>query len=106
MNDTSLDYMIGRPRVGYNLFQTDSEGNILIFKKTDCVSDCPILIQVYSPEGNFLSETELVEGSFGLNISSNWTTISFSDTYLYALVEVKDAPEYSLRLIKVMLVPF
>jgi len=91
------------PLVGYDYFQTNREGNILVFKKTDCVVDCPILIQVYSPEGEFISETELVEGDFALNLNRRWQTISFSDTYLFALVELKDAPEYSLRLIKVNL---
>lgn len=101
MRESSLDYMIDRTRVGYDYLQTDKRGNILVFKTTDCVADCPILIQIYSPGGEFIRGTEMIEGDFGLDLDFRWRTVCFSDREFFALVELTNAPEYSLRLIKV-----
>lgn len=86
----------------YRELLVDSKGNLIVFKKTDCLDECPISIRVYSPSGQFICETELVEGSFGLSIDPRIKNMSFTDRGLIAMVEVKDAPEFTLRLIRVL----
>jgi hypothetical protein len=49
-------------------FTVDEEGNILIFKMTENPKAGPIIIQVYTPGGRFLCETELDRGGFDLPI--------------------------------------
>lgn len=42
-----------------------------------------------------------VKGFFDLSIDPRIKNMSFTDRGLFAMVEVKDAPEFSLRLIRV-----
>lgn len=79
----------------------DVEGNLLVFTKSECLEDCPILIHVYSPEGEFICETELVEGPFSLTVDSRIKNMCFTAQGLIAMVEVKDAAEFELRVIRV-----
>ncbi len=85
----------------YHEVLVDAEGNILVFKKTECLGDCPILFRVYSPEGKFICETEIQEGPFGLTVDSRQKSMVFGRDGLIAMVEVKDAEEYELRVIRV-----
>jgi len=85
----------------YHEVLVDAEGNILVFKKTECLDDCPILIRVYSPEGKFICETEIQEGPFGLTVDSRKKNMVFGRNGLVAMVEVKDAEEFELRVIRV-----
>ena len=79
----------------------DEEGNLLVFRRTNCLEDCPIFIQVYSPRGEFICETELEEGLFKLAVDPRIKNMCFTAHGLFAMVEVKDAAEFELRVIKV-----
>lgn len=82
----------------------DADGNILIFRRTDCLGkDCPIFVQVYSSEGKYICETKFAEGAFNLTIDSRIKNMCFTGQGLIAMVEVKDAPEFELRVIRVRL---
>ena len=88
----------------YLKFLVDEEGNLLVFRRTECLGeDCPLFVQVYSSGGEFICETELVEGSFNLTVDSRIKNMCFTDLGLIAMVEVKDAPEFELRVIRVRL---
>jgi hypothetical protein len=58
-------------------------------------------VQVYSSRGEFVCETELLEGPFDLTIDPRIKNMCFTGQGLIAMVEVKDAAEFELRVIKV-----
>jgi hypothetical protein len=97
----SWDHMFAENLPVYRDVLVDAEGNLIVFRKTDCLGDCPILIQVYSPRGDFVCETELIEGNFGLTVDPRIQNMCFTSQGLIAMVEVKDAAEFELRVIKV-----
>jgi len=101
MDEASFDQFFSDHLPFYHEVRVDAEGNILVFKKTECQGDCPILVRVYSPEGKFICETEIQEGRFGLTVDSRMKNMIFGRDGLIAMVEVKDAEEYELRVIRV-----
>jgi len=102
MKKSTWEHMFAENLPLYRELLVDSEGNLIVFRRTDCLAECPIFIQVYSPSGQFVCETELVEGSFLLPIDPRIKNMGFTERGLIALVEVKDAPEFSLRLMRVL----
>jgi hypothetical protein len=101
LKKASWDHLFSENLPLYRDILVDLEGNILIFTKTDCLADCPIVLQVYSSKGDFICETELVEGPFSLTVDSRIKNMCFTSSGLIAMVEVKDAAEFELRVIKV-----
>ena len=101
LENASFDHLFSDRLPLYREVLTDAEGNILVFRKTDCMGECPILIRVYSPDGKFICETEVQEESFGLTVDPRRKNMVFGSAGLIAMVEVKDAEEFELRLIKV-----
>jgi hypothetical protein len=101
LENASVDHMFANNLPLYHEVLVDAEGNILVFRKTECLGDCPILIRVYSPDGRFLCETEIQEGSFGLTVDPRQKSMVFGRDGLIAMVEVKDAAEFELRVIRV-----
>jgi hypothetical protein len=101
LKKASWDHMFGEHLPLYREIIVDAEGYLLVFRRTDCLGDCPIFFQVYSPEGKFICETELVEGSFRLAVNPRIRNMCFTSQGLIAMVEVKDAEEFELRVIKV-----
>jgi hypothetical protein len=97
----SWDHMFAENLPLYREFLVDAEGNLIVFRATGCWEDCPKLIQVYSSEGEFICDTELIEGPFALTIDPRIRNMCFTRQGLIAMVEVKDAEEFELRLIKV-----
>jgi hypothetical protein len=103
LKKASWDHMFAENLPVYREVLVDTEGNLIVFRRTDCLEHCPILIQVYSPRGEFICETELVEDSFSLTIDPRIKNMCFTESGLIAMVEVKDAEEFELRVIKVKL---
>lgn len=103
LKKASWDHMFEENLPSYWEILVDEEGNLLVFKRKDCLEDCPIYIQVYSPGGKFICETELIEGPFNLTVDSRIKNMCFTSQGLIAMVEVKDAAEFELRVIKVRL---
>jgi hypothetical protein len=101
IENASFDHLFSDHLPFYHEILADAEGNILVFKRTDCLGGCPIVIRVYSPEGRFVCETELQEGAFGLTVDRRIKNMAFGLDGLVAMVEVKDAEEYELRVIRV-----
>ncbi len=83
-----------------NIF-VDSEGNILVFKWTDCIGgNCVKPFQVYSPEGALICETQLNMGKYDLEIKRVNQNIAFSSSGIYTLVEEKDEDADGVKIIK------
>lgn len=101
LDDASFDHLFAGNLPLYREVLVDAEGNILVFKRTECLGDCPILVRVYSPQGRFVCETEIQEGRFGLAVDPRQKSMAFGRDGLTAMVEVKDAEEYELRVIRV-----
>jgi len=78
----------------------DDEGNLLVIKNTDCVRDCPILIQAYSPEGAFLAEFELDPGPFKVEIDYRFRNLCFTDRGIFGMFPRKDDPDEIIVLMK------
>ncbi len=97
----SFDKLFGKHLPLYKEILVDSEGNILIFKKTDCLGECPILFQVYSPDGEFLTDCTLERGPFDLSIDRRIKNLCFTSDAIYGMFELKDSEEYLLRLYKI-----
>jgi hypothetical protein len=81
----------------------DSEGNILICKKTDCIGDCNEVFQVYSPEGKYICEVTIDCGMYDVTIDRRFKNIIFTDDAVYGLFPLKDNEEAALQLIRVEL---
>ncbi len=101
LEEASFDHLFSDHLPLYREVLVDAEGNLLFFTKTECLGDCPILIRVYSPEGKFVCETELREESFALTVDPRIKNMVFGSEGLIAMVEVKEAEDFELRLIKV-----
>ncbi|NIR10846.1 MAG: 6-bladed beta-propeller [Candidatus Aminicenantes bacterium] len=85
----------------YREILVDSEGNILVFKWTDCIGDCVEIFQVYSPDGKYICETRIDKGMFDFKIDSNMKNIIFTSRGIFGLFQLKDSDDVSLRLVKV-----
>lgn len=87
----------------YSKILVDTQGNILVFKSTDCIGDCHQVFQVYSPEGKYICETRIDEGEFDFEISHLINNIIFTDKGIFGLFQLKNSEDISLRLVKVNL---
>jgi hypothetical protein len=87
----------------YKNLVVDSEGNILVFKNTDCLGDCPILVQAYSPSGEFLAEFELDPGSFKVEIDHRFRNICFTGRGIFGMFPRKDDRDEIIVLTKAVL---
>jgi len=101
VEDASFDHLFSDHLPLYREILVDAEGNLLVFAKNECLRNCPILIRVYSAGGKFICETEVKEESFGLTVDRRQKNMVFGRTGLIAMVEVKDAEDFELRLIRV-----
>lgn len=89
----------------YKDLLVDSEGHILVFKNTDCVGKCPIMVQVYSPAGEYLAEFELDPGPFKVEIDSRFRNICFTGRGVFGMFPRKDDPDEIIVLMKAALNP-
>lgn len=86
----------------YSKLLTDEDGNFLMFCSGDCFVECPILIEVYTPEGEFVCKTEIKPGEYQLIIDRHREHICFTKSGLIALVQPKnDEYDFHLKMIKV-----
>lgn len=99
----SFDHLFSDYLPLYQEILVDEEGNFLIFRSEDCFIDCPILIEVYSPEGDFVCETEIKAGEYQLIVDPRRKHMCFTKSGLVALVQPKkDAHDFYLKMIKVV----
>jgi len=84
---------------------TDTEGNILVCKKTDCLEDCPLAVRAYSPQGDFLCDFTLEPGPFILSGDWRFKRIVLTSGGLYGLLEFKDDPDGFLHLVRTVFRP-
>lgn len=85
----------------YRDFVVDAEGNFLFFKWTDCIGKCNEVLIVYSPEGEYICDTTIEEGKFGLEVLQGRTKIVFTDKGIFGLFEVEAEDDTYLQLVKV-----
>ena len=78
----------------------DSEGNFLIFKFTECQTDCAPIFQVYSKEGKFICETTLDTGIYDVKIDRRFRKLRFTKDGIFGLVMEKGDEDEILKLIK------
>ncbi len=100
---TPYEDMFGKYLPYFKEILVDSEGNILICKKTDCVGNCNEVFQVYSPEGQYVCEMTLDCGMYDVTIDRRFKNIIFADDAVYGLFPLKDDEEAALQLIRVKL---
>ena len=100
MKKFPFEHFFGEHLPYYRKIMVDSEGNILVFKWTDCIGDCLKIFQVYSPDGTFICETKIDPGTFDFEISYHRNTIAFTDKGIFGLFHLKDG-EDTVRLVKV-----
>jgi hypothetical protein len=81
---------------------TDSEGNILVYKKTECLEDCALAVRAYSPQGDFLCDFMLEPGPFVLSGDWRFKRLVLTEGGLYGLLEFKDDPDGFLHLIRMV----
>lgn len=84
----------------------DSQGNILVCRKTDCLKECPLLFRIYSPAGEHLCDFELKPGRFSLQADHRFKRVVISGRGIYGLLEFKDDPDGFLHLIRMAFDPF
>ncbi|MDH5468145.1 MAG: hypothetical protein OEZ52_12280 [Candidatus Aminicenantes bacterium] len=84
---------------------TDTEGNILVCKKTESLENCPLVIRAYSPEGDFLCDFEIDPGPFVLNANWRFKRVCLTGHGVYGLLEFKDDPDGYLHLVRTVFQP-
>lgn len=84
---------------------TDSDGNILVCRKTDCLEDCPLAFRVYSPEGDDLCDFTLDPGPLVLSADWRFKSVALTDKGLFGLLEFKEDPDGFLHLIRTVFRP-
>lgn len=98
----SFDHLFDETLPFYNELLTDEEGNFLFFRKDECFTNCPIVIDVYSPKGEFICTTEIKSGAYSLIIDKRRKHMCFTKSGLIALVQPKTGEsEFILKMIKV-----
>lgn len=85
----------------YREILVDGEGNILIFKSSECFESCNEVFQVYSPEGKYICETTIYKGDYDFKIDRRFKNIVFTKKAIFGLFQLKDSDDISLRLVKV-----
>jgi hypothetical protein len=85
----------------YREILVDEEGNILIFKSSDCFEHCNEVFQVYSSEGKYICETTIYKGDYDFKIDRRLKNIVFMKKAIYGLFQLKDSEDISMRLVKV-----
>ena len=102
LEKASFDHLFSDYLPLYHEILTDEEGNFLVFHTDDCFIDCPILIEVYTPKGEFVCETEIKTGDYNLIIDRRRKHMCFTKSGLIALVQPKvDIDDFHLKMIKV-----
>lgn len=100
---TPYEDMFGKYLPYFKEILVDSEGNILICKKTDCIGTCNEVFQVYSSEGEYICEVAIDCGIYDVTIDRRFKNIGFADDAVYGLFPLKDDEEAGLQLIRVKL---
>lgn len=85
----------------YKEILVDSEGNILVFKYTDCFGDCSEIFQVYSPEGQYICDVTIESGIYDFQIDKRFKNIVFTSQAIYGLFPLKDSEDFEMRLVRV-----
>lgn len=99
----SFDHLFSDHLPLYHEILTDEEGHFLVFRTDDCFVDCPILIEVYTPNGEFVCKTEIKTGEYKLIIDKRRKHMCFTKNGLIALVQPKkDVDDFHLKMIKVV----
>jgi hypothetical protein len=98
----SIDHLFDDYLPRYREILTDAEGHFLVFRSGDCFTNCPILIEVYSTQGEFICETEIKSGNYHLIVDRRQKHMCFTKSGLIALVQPKDTNDFLLKLIKVV----
>ncbi|MCJ7579284.1 MAG: 6-bladed beta-propeller [Candidatus Aminicenantes bacterium] len=102
LEKASFDHLFNDFLPLYNEILVDEEGHFLVFRKDDCFADCPILLEVYTPQGEFVSVTEIKTGEYNLIVDRRRKHMCFTKNGLVALVQPKNnIPDFQLMLIKV-----
>jgi len=101
LKNTSFAALFGKHLPFYRDILIDSEDNILVFKWTSCVRQCPKIFQVYSPGGAFICETRLEENEFDFEIDSRFKNLIFTSNAIVGLFQFKNSDDISLRIVKV-----
>lgn len=101
VKSTSFSNLFGDYLPYYNKLLVDEEGNILLFKWTDCIGECPIIFQVYSPTGKYICETQIDKGQYDFFIDMDANNIAFMKSGIFGLFQLKNSEDISLRIIKV-----
>jgi len=103
VNRTPYEDMFGKHLPYFKDILVDSEGNILVCKKTDCIGDCDEIFQVYSSEGKYICEVTVDNGIYDVTIDRRFKNIIFANDAVYGLFPIKDNEEAGLQLIRVKL---
>ncbi|MBN1270651.1 MAG: 6-bladed beta-propeller [Candidatus Aminicenantes bacterium] len=102
LEKASFDHLFEDYLPRYREILTDEEGYFLVFRREDCFDNCPIWIDVYSPAGKYVCETQIKTGEYKLIAERRPEHMYFTKNCLFALVQPKDSDEFQLKLIKVI----
>ena len=101
VESTSIGHIFGEYLPLYKEILVDSEGNILVFKKSECLENCLNIFQVYSPEGKYVCEAELASEDFDVSIDYRSKKICFTSGGIFCLFPLKGDELQTPRLVRV-----
>jgi hypothetical protein len=97
---TSIDHIFGETLPLYEEILVDAEGNILVFKKSECLENCPHVFQVYAPDGTFVCESELKSEGIDISIDYRFKRLSFTAEGVFCLFPLRGDELRTPHLIK------
>jgi len=98
---SSLDNLFDEYAPYYKEILVDSEGNILIFKYTNCFGACSEIFQVYSIDGQYICDVTIESGIFDFQIDRRFKNIVFTSQAIYGLFPLKDSEDFEMCLVRV-----
>ncbi len=101
LKKSSLDNLFDEYAPYYKEILVDSEGNILVFKYTDCFGDCSEIFQVYSSDGQYICDVTIESGMYDFQIDKRFKNIVFTSQAIYGLFPLKDSEDFEMRLVRV-----
>ncbi len=84
----------------YDEILVDDEGNFLVFKFSECITECKPKFQVYSKTGEFVCETELDTGIYDVFIDTRFKTLRFTTDGIIGYAMEKGDQEEIYKLFK------
>jgi hypothetical protein len=99
--ETDFKNLFGKHLPYYQQILVDSEGNILVFRWPDTLGKVMEVFQVYTPDGKYICDTTIDDGTFDFQVVSQSNNIQFTEKGIFGVFKLKKSDDEDVRLVKV-----